>query len=76
MDAEVMGWVLHHLKTCNKDNHDLHMLTILATPSGVTYTIMCESEKQPLIQSEDLKEVAIFLKQYVSWEEPWDVSKN
>lgn len=71
MPADLMETILDYLKTCNKDNSNLHLLTILATPSGITYTVISEQGKEEY-QSQDLEKVALFLKYYVSWVEPWN----
>ena len=72
---DLMETVLHHLKTCNKDNSNLHILTILATPSGITYTVMSEQGKEEF-QTQNLEDLAKWLTYYVSWEEPWNATLN
>lgn len=37
---------------------------------------MSEKEKEPEFVTKDLTELAVWLINYVSWEEPWDANLN
>jgi hypothetical protein len=64
-DMSLFDTVLYYLQKCNDCEGDPHVLKILSTPKGVTYTV--KAGQEDIIESSDLAKIGVFLKTYVSW---------